>query len=38
MALKLKFGLNKDELVFEKLKTANLIIFGNSRQKFTEKG
>ncbi|CAD8187499.1 unnamed protein product [Paramecium pentaurelia] len=32
-----KFGLNKDDLVYEKLKSANLIIFGGSRAPFTEK-
>ena len=31
-------GLNKDELVFEKLKSANLVIFGGSRLPYSEKG
>lgn len=34
----MKFGLNKDELNFDRLKTANLLIFGNPRAKFNEKG
>ncbi|KAM3132992.1 hypothetical protein pb186bvf_014848 [Paramecium bursaria] len=32
-----KCGLNKDELVFEKLKSANLVIFGGSRLPYSEK-
>lgn len=32
-----KCGLNKDELVFEKLKSANLVIFAGSRLPYSEK-
>ncbi|CAD8120067.1 unnamed protein product [Paramecium sonneborni] len=32
-----KFGLNKDDLVIDKIRNANLLIFGGSRAPFTEK-